>query len=71
MKRKPKEISVARPNRLPDCVTVTHVGDTILTVNGFCAPNARETVEDKLLELVKEALRQSDSQNFQSHKLLE
>ena len=53
MKRKPKEISVARPNRPPDCVTVTRIGDTILTVNGYCVPNAKETLEDKLVKLMK------------------
>ena len=62
MKRKLREISVARPNRPPDCVTVTHVGDTILTVNGYCVPNAKETLEDKLVKLMKaEAARNPEA----------
>ena len=57
MKRKPKEISVARPNRPPDCVTVTRIGDTILTVNGYSDPDARETAEDKLVRILKSATK--------------
>ena len=52
MKRKPKEISVARPNRPPDCVTVTRIGDTVLTVNGYSDPDARETASDKLVRII-------------------
>ena len=57
MKRKPKEISVARPNRPPDCVTVTRIGDTILTFNGYSDPDARETAEDKLVRILKSATK--------------
>ena len=53
MKRKPQQRETARPQRAPDCVTVTHIGDTILTVNGYCDPNARETAEDKLIRIIK------------------
>ena len=53
MKRKPQQIETARPQRPPDCVTVTRIGDTILTVNGYCDPNARETAEDKLVRIIK------------------
>ena len=53
MKSKPKEISVARPTRPPDCVTVTRIGNMVLTVNGFCAPDEKETLEDKLVKLMK------------------
>ena len=53
MKRTPRKIETARPQRPPDCVTVTRIGDTILTVNGYCDPNARETAEDKLIRIIK------------------
>ena len=53
MKRKPQKRETARPQRPPDCVTVTRIGDTILTVNGYCDPDARETAEDKLVKIIK------------------
>ena len=53
MKRKPHEINVTRPDRLPDCVTVTQAGDTMLVFRGFCNPNAKETAEDKFLKVMK------------------
>ena len=53
MKRKTQKRETARPQRPPDCVTVTRIGDTILTVNGYCDPSARETAEDKLVKIIK------------------
>ena len=53
MKRKPVQISVTRPDRPPDCVTVTRIGDTVLTVRGYCDPKAKETAEDKLVKIIK------------------
>ena len=52
MKRKPVPVNVPRPDRPPDCVTVTQIGNTVLTVNGYCDPNAKETTEDKLVRLL-------------------
>ena len=61
MKRKPHKPDTSRPQRPPDCVTVTRIGDTILTVNGYCDPDARETVEDKLVKLMKaDAMRNQE-----------
>ena len=56
MKRRPARVSVTHPDRPPDCVTVTRIGDTILTVNGYCDPEARETAEDKLLKVIQRDL---------------
>ena len=53
MKRKPHEINMTRPDRPPDCVTVTQAGDTVLVFRGFCNPNAKDTVEDKFLKVMK------------------
>ena len=53
MKRKPHENNVTRPDRPPDCVTVTQAGDTMLVFRGFCNPNAKETAEDKFLKVMK------------------
>ncbi len=53
MKRKSGKINVIRPDRPPDCVTVTQAGDTVLVFRGFCNPNAKETVEDKFLKVMK------------------
>ena len=53
MNRKPASVSVTRPDRPPDCVTVTRIGDTILTVNGYCDPDARETAEDTMLKVIQ------------------
>ena len=53
MKRKSGKINVSRPDRPPDCVTVTQAGDTVLVFRGFCNPNAKETVEDKFLKVMK------------------
>ena len=63
MKRKPKEIIAARPDRPPDCVTVTRIGNTILTVNGFCNPNAKETVDDKLFRIMKAEIMRNQEEN--------
>ena len=61
MKRKPNKPNTTKPQRPPDCVNVTRIGDTILTVNGYCDPDARETVEDKLVKLMKvEAMRNQE-----------
>ena len=58
MNRRTHKPDTTRPQRPPDCVTVTRIGDTILTVNGYCDPDARETAEDKLVKLMKaEAIR--------------
>ena len=65
MKRKPVQISVTRPDRPPDCVTVTRIGDTVLTVRGYCDPKARETAEDKLVKIIKkEAARECGNTPF-------
>ena len=53
MKRKPTVYNTTRPDRPPDCVTVTRIGNTVLTVNGYCDPGARETAEDKLVRIIK------------------
>ena len=53
MKRKPTVYNTARPDCPPDCVTVTRIGNTVLTVNGYCDPGARETAEDKLVRIIK------------------
>ena len=53
MKRKSGKINITRPERPPDCVTVTQAGDTVLVFRGFCNPNAKETVEDKFLKVMK------------------
>lgn len=53
MKRKSSEIDATRPERSPDCVTVTQAGDTVLVFRGFCNPKAKETAEDKFLKVMK------------------
>ena len=53
MKHKPHEIDVTRPDRPPDCVTVTQARDTVLVFRGFCNPKAKETAEDKFLKVMK------------------
>ena len=53
MKRKSGKINVTRPDRPPDCVTVTQAGDTVLVFRGFCNPNAKETIEGKFLKVMK------------------
>ena len=53
MKRKSTVYNATRPNRPPDCVTVTRIGNTVLTINGYCDPGARETAEDKLVRIIK------------------
>ena len=53
MKRKSGKINVTRPDRLPDCVTVTQAGGTVLVFRGFCNPNAKNTAEDKFLKVMK------------------
>ena len=59
MKQKPDQISMTRKNRPPNCVTVTRIGDTILTVRGYSDPKAKESVEDKLVRIIKkEAARE-------------
>ena len=57
MKRSPHTPDTTRPQCPPDCVTVTRIGDTILTVNGYCDPDARETAEDKLVRILKSATK--------------
>ena len=52
MKRKPAHITVTRPNCSLDCVTVTLIGDTVLTVRGYCDLTAKETAEDKLRKVI-------------------
>ena len=52
MKRKLTVYNTTRPDRPPDCVTVTRIGNTVLTVNGYCDPGARETAEDKLVKII-------------------
>ena len=65
MKRKPVPVNVTRPDRPPDCVTVTRIGNTVLTVNGYCDPNAKETAEDKLVRIIKrEAARECRNTPF-------
>ena len=55
MKQKTDQISMTRKNRPPNCVTVTRIGDTILTVRGYSDPKAKESVEDKLVRIIKKA----------------
>ena len=42
-----------RSNCPLDYVTVTRIGNTVLKVNGYCDPDARETAEDKLVRIIK------------------
>ena len=53
MKCKYKAFNTTRPDRPPDCVTVTRIGNTVLTVNGYCDQSARETAVDKLVRIIK------------------
>ena len=39
--------------RQPDCVTIIHKGNTILTVSGFYKPDATETAADKMEKAIK------------------
>ena len=48
----PVPVNVTRPDRPPNCVTVTRIGNIVLTVNGYCDPNVEETTEDKLVRLI-------------------
>ena len=65
MKRKPVQTNVTRPDRPPDCVTVTRIGDTVLTVRGYCDPTAGETAEGKLVKIIKkEAARECGNTFF-------
>ena len=39
--------------RSPDCVTIIHKGNTILTVSGFYKQEATETAADKMEKAIK------------------
>ena len=39
--------------RPPDCVTIIHKGNTILTVSGFYKQDAIETAADKMEKAIK------------------
>ena len=39
--------------RLPDCVTIIHRGNTILTVFGFYKQDTTETAADKMEKAIK------------------
>ena len=53
MKRKPTQIRVTCPDCPPDCVTVKRIGDTVLTVRGYCASKDSETAKDELVRFIK------------------
>ena len=39
--------------RPPDCVTIIHKGNTVLTVSGFYKQDATETAADKMEKAIK------------------
>lgn len=49
-----KKHSTASPtNRLPDCVTETRMGNTVLIVSGFFKQDAADTAADKMMKVLE------------------
>ena len=47
--------------RPPDCVTIIHIGNTILTVSGYFKQDAIETAADKMEKTIKAEGNMRDS----------
>ena len=41
------------PERRPDCVTETRIGNTILVVSGFFKEGATDTAADKMMKVLE------------------